>query len=457
MARGKLIALLALLAAIALVAGSGAFTSASADRTASVGVSGDANALVEITPHAGPNGEYASYSNGLMELTLNRIPMESETTIPRTFNITNQGTQRVGVWVTDQDTGDTNHTDRITFYNPIYGGGGSAGVACENGVKSIEGQSNAISLEPGETLVVSIKADATGLSDPTVDLVDSLTIHASAEVTGTTNPTSTNCEDSDGGDGGDGGVMPPEDSDGDGLDDSTEEAIGTNPNDADTDGDGIDDGVETTKSDGDGPGYEVDTDDDGTIDALDSDSDGDGIPDSIEGASDMDGDGVSNYRDLDSDGDGVPDSVEGTDDTDDDGTPDFLDPDTPGANVGADWPNTAAPIQFNTSIQWETIEIDGDDSGIQEHPDNDEMVTVSQSRGQTLCPDDPSAQIDVTVTGETASGIPFTVDVTAVNCNNQSGDQDSPGNGNGPPENDDEDENEGDEEEDEDEDDEDDD
>jgi hypothetical protein len=107
------------------------------------------------------------------------------------------------------------------------------------------------------------------------------------------------------------------------LTDETETELSTDPNAADSDRDGINDSVETNN------GAAIDRDDDGTIDALDDDSDGDGILDSTEAVGDADDDGTANYRDLDSDEDGIDDEEEdalGTDpydaDSDDDGIPD---------------------------------------------------------------------------------------------------------------------------------------
>jgi cysteine-rich repeat protein len=90
------------------------------------------------------------------------------------------------------------------------------------------------------------------------------------------------------------------DTDGDGITDLTEDAIGTDPELTDTDGDGVDDLTEV--GDITDP---TDTDGDGTIDALDEDDDGDGL-DTID--EDIDGDG--DPTDDDSDGDGVPDYLD---------------------------------------------------------------------------------------------------------------------------------------------------
>lgn len=126
-----------------------------------------------------------------------------------------------------------------------------------------------------------------------------------------------------------------QDSDGDGLFDSIELNLGTNPNNPDSDGDGISDNIEVRPSAGGNPA-KIDTNGDGTIDALDDDSDGDTIPDSQEGTTDTDGDGAPDYRDPDDDGDGIPTSIEVvdgktakvSDDVDMDGKKNWLDKDS---------------------------------------------------------------------------------------------------------------------------------
>lgn len=120
----------------------------------------------------------------------------------------------------------------------------------------------------------------------------------------------------------------PSDSDGDGIanfrdtdDDGNgrldKDEIGSNPlmptntdgqdlpdyQDLDDDNDGIIDRNEIGRN----PQIPVDTDKDGTPDYHDVDSDGDTLPDSIEGSNDFDRDGTPNFQDTDSDGDGIPD------------------------------------------------------------------------------------------------------------------------------------------------------
>jgi hypothetical protein len=143
------------------------------------------------------------------------------------------------------------------------------------------------------------------------------------------------------------------DSDGDGLTDSQETALATNPNNPDTDGDGVGDGAEV----GPNAAAPVDTDGDTIINALESaltDADGDGIVDQLDPANnnacvpnansaaclatDSDGDGLTNGQEdtlgtgrgnPDSDGDGANDGAETGNvnaplDTDSDGVPNVL-------------------------------------------------------------------------------------------------------------------------------------
>lgn len=100
---------------------------------------------------------------------------------------------------------------------------------------------------------------------------------------------------------------PVQDSDGDGLEDSYERQIGTDPSVADTDGDGLFDGDEVS----------LDTD----PNRYDSDADGIGDGEELaywgdQYAADFDGDGIINILDRDSDGDGFTDGREKSMDAD---------------------------------------------------------------------------------------------------------------------------------------------
>jgi hypothetical protein len=100
---GKLIAVLAILGALALVTGSGAFTTAQAQRTADVGVSGDASAALGLdtiadSPNSGPGG-YATVENGELTISFENVNLDAVTTIDRVFSITNNGPQAVTIYI----------------------------------------------------------------------------------------------------------------------------------------------------------------------------------------------------------------------------------------------------------------------------------------------------------------------------------------------------------------------
>jgi len=116
-------------------------------------------------------------------------------------------------------------------------------------------------------------------------------------------------------------TAPDADTDGDGLLDVDEIALGSSPIDADTDGDGVRDPDEVDP----GP-VNRDTDGDGIPDHSDPDDDGDGVDTIDELTTDTDGDGLADYLDVDSDGDGALDGAEGDGDSDGDGVIDRLDP-----------------------------------------------------------------------------------------------------------------------------------
>ena len=155
------------------------------------------------------------------------------------------------------------------------------------------------------------------------------------------------------------------DSDNDGLLDSQEKILGTNPLKRDSDGDTVSDAIEI--------GMDInnpqDSDHDKIIDALDPDDDNDGIlskdedinKDSTAINDDTDEDGVPNYLDANDDGDNKLTRDEGgTKDSDGDGILDYLD-----KNDGA---KDNAPAIVNQDIEPEEPEVvvlfDGDASAL---------------------------------------------------------------------------------------------
>jgi len=168
-------------------------------------------------------------------------------------------------------------------------------------------------------------------------------------------------------------VCSQDDSDGDGLVDLDEFALGTDPALVDTDGDGIDDLTEV----GD-PSNPTDTDGDGTIDAIDCDSDDPNVTNSVTEDSDCDG-LLDSAEDVDGDGD------PSNDDTDGDGTPNYLDDDSDGDGSPDDedcLPNDADSLPGGTEI------CDGLDNDCLNGPDFDAAGEVdADADGSLSCED----------------------------------------------------------------------
>jgi SOS response regulatory protein OraA/RecX len=154
----------------AAVYGTGAFSTLTAQRNADIQVAGDAASYLSIKPSQGPNGEYADLRGGKLRVSVgsaldgkgNGVNKNAVTVVRDIFTITNQGSQSVGVWLTDS-------SNVVTF---------------ETGTKKkvLEGRKNAITLKPGTTLHVGLTVDTRGKTKD--DLISSVTIHANSEVSG---------------------------------------------------------------------------------------------------------------------------------------------------------------------------------------------------------------------------------------------------------------------------------
>ena len=180
------------------------------------------------------------------------------------------------------------------------------------------------------------------------------------------------------------------DSDGDGIFDSIEIAMGTNPNDADSDDDGVPDGDEVDPK--------ADTDGDGLINILDPDSDNDGLYDGTELGLGCDGPGTDKTKHhcradadngatktdpllADTDGGGARD---GSEDWNLDGKVDVgeTDPNAKGDDASvADADHDQLGDKLEAFLHSDPMDADSDDDGV---PDGDEANPADDTDGDGL-------------------------------------------------------------------------
>lgn len=170
----RLIVFVVVIAAIAVVSGTGAFSLVDADRPAEVVLASDLDgAYLGMAPHDGANGAFARDrdGDGTLELEFNRDTTgvlgdgpnpDAVTRLGAVFNITNYGTQPVGIWLADGDVAS------VTFF------------ASEETHGPMESRSSAYTLHPGQTVSVGIVLDARGEGAST-RLLSTVTVHADSE------------------------------------------------------------------------------------------------------------------------------------------------------------------------------------------------------------------------------------------------------------------------------------
>jgi hypothetical protein len=172
----------------------GAFTSASATRGVSISVAADADAFLRLAPCKGSeNGDYVTdTSAGTMSLDLSPsnpnllgdgVNVDATTTFDDVFEICNQGTQPVGVWIEVDPVQNGNGNDAVAFYR--------------NGDRStsVVGPGNPTCLDVGDCVCVGFVTRTDGIG-PGDDLLQSLpdadgremVIHADANVGCATTP-----------------------------------------------------------------------------------------------------------------------------------------------------------------------------------------------------------------------------------------------------------------------------
>jgi len=100
----KLIPLFGILLAAIVVMSTGAFTSVTADRDATINVANDASALLGLDASTGPNGEYADTdTDGKLVIAINNLNKSATTVMNDVFVVQNNGTQDVQVTITWDD------------------------------------------------------------------------------------------------------------------------------------------------------------------------------------------------------------------------------------------------------------------------------------------------------------------------------------------------------------------
>jgi hypothetical protein len=163
--KGKVIALLAVFTALVLVAASGAFTSVQAERTAAVDVASDADAFLALAANTSNNNgiAYASDGSGAndnqlsvnLTSTMNGgsgVNENAVTTADHVFDIQNQGTQSVTVYL--EPAGNA-PAGVLAFYH-----NGTTAAPTSSG--TITGSTNAVTLGTGEKVTVGVKVDTRG-------------------------------------------------------------------------------------------------------------------------------------------------------------------------------------------------------------------------------------------------------------------------------------------------------
>jgi hypothetical protein len=178
---GKLLALLAIFAALVLVAASGAFTSVEAERTAQVDVASDADAFLALAANTSNNNgiAYASDVAGANDnqLSINLtstmnggsgVNENALTTANYVFDVQNQGTQPVTVYL--EPAGNA-PTGVLSFYH-----NGTTAAPSSSG--SLQGSTNGVTLGTGEKVSVGVRVDTRGYNGGSFS--EQVTVHATA-------------------------------------------------------------------------------------------------------------------------------------------------------------------------------------------------------------------------------------------------------------------------------------
>ncbi|MFB6130606.1 MAG: hypothetical protein ABEJ28_07280 [Salinigranum sp.] len=210
--KGKLFALLAVFAAIGIVTATGAFTTVTAARTATVNVAGDSQALLQLQAVNGANGNdpgtpvsgsgfsgagpyVEEQANGKLQINLENVNVDAYTTAENAFTIANHGTQPVAIYI-EKDGANKGAIDFGVNRNDVADPNGDtpSGNLGENDQNSvnIDSSGDAVMLKPGQSITVGLFID-TSDKDPSngihtaqeglpknSEILSGITIHARA-------------------------------------------------------------------------------------------------------------------------------------------------------------------------------------------------------------------------------------------------------------------------------------
>lgn len=162
--KGKLFALFAIFAAIGLVTATGAFSTVTAQRTASVSTAGDSSALLGLEDTDNPGAGYITKPSDQIQVNFDNVAgvnKNAVTWVNKSIKITNNGENTVYVWVTHNGNGGS-----FAVYNGTHN------------VSAVDGStpSEVAELSQGASVIVSIQVDT--LNPTSVSLPDNVNFHA---------------------------------------------------------------------------------------------------------------------------------------------------------------------------------------------------------------------------------------------------------------------------------------
>ena len=167
----------ALATGTAAAMGTGAFSSVSANRDVTISVADDSDALLAFNKTGEANDEYVTVDDGVVGIDVSEsdasgVNDNATTVIRRLFDITNQGTQAVLVWIEDQPDDWGFFADNFDSDRPDTG----IGIGSQSSNPPLGGpRDDLLYLKPGESLE---DVGFFGGGEDISDVDDSLTIQA---------------------------------------------------------------------------------------------------------------------------------------------------------------------------------------------------------------------------------------------------------------------------------------